>query len=109
MAILTRARKLQKFHKRLSICQFLIHSSDRPSENLTVPSCRNPPAWKRLISDTLSADERVHLIKFIFSDRDEVVVFEYLSRADAQAFVDIVDEASVHIFLSPKNRTAESR
>ena len=107
MATLTRARKLQKSCKRFSICQFLIHSSDRPSGSLTIPSCRNPPVWKRLISDTLSTDERIPLIKYIFSDRDEVVVFEYLSRADAQAFIDVVDEASVHI--SPGNGTAESR
>ena len=31
-------------------------------------------------------------MKSIFSDRDEVEVFEYLSGKDAQAFVDVIDE-----------------
>ena len=55
-----------------------------------------------MISDTLSMDERIPLIKSIFSDRDEVVVLEYLSRVDAQAFVDVIDEASIRILLSLK-------
>ena len=60
----------------------------------------NPPAWKRLISPTTSAEERTDLITSIFSDRDEVKVLECLSGNDAQAFVDAIDEASIFI-LSP--------
>ena len=71
--------------------------------------CRNPPAWKRLISDTLSTDERIPLIKSIFSDRDEVVVFEYLSGDDAQAFFDVIGEVSIHILLPLKDGSTESR
>ena len=52
-------------------------------------------------------DERIPLIKSICSDRDEVVVFEYLSRDDAQAFVDVIDEASTRILLLLKNGSVE--
>ena len=34
----------------------------------------------------------------IFSDRDEVEVFQYLSGNDAQAFVDMIHEASTLFF-----------
>ena len=70
---------------------------------------RNPPAWKRLISPTISTDERIDLIKSIFSDRDEVEVFNYLSGGDAQAFVDTIDEASVCILLPRRSESVESR
>ena len=59
----------------------------------------NPPAWERLIGPNTSTEVRIDLIMSIFSDRDEVEVFDYLSRNDAQAFVDVVDEVSVCIFL----------
>ena len=52
-----------------------------------------------MISPTISTDERVGLIKSIFSDRDEVEVFKYLSGNDAQALVDVIDEASICILL----------
>ena len=52
-----------------------------------------------MISDTISTDERIPLIKTIFSHRDEGVVLERLSRANAQAFVDVIDEAGIHILL----------
>ena len=65
--------------------------------------CRNPPAWKKLISDTISTDERIPLIRSIFSDCEEVVVFEYLSGDDAQGFVDVIDEVGVHILLPLKS------
>ena len=54
----------------------------------------NPPAWKLLISPTVSTEERAGLIASIFSDRDEVKAFEHLSGNHAQAFVDVMDEAS---------------
>ena len=68
----------------------------------------NPPPWKRLIDPTLPVNERIPLITFIFSDRDEVEVFKHLSRDDAQAFVDMVDEASVYILFPLKNGSVES-
>ena len=52
-----------------------------------------------MISPTISTDERIGLIKLIFSDRDEVEVFKYLSGNDAQALVDVIDEASICILL----------
>ena len=53
-----------------------------------------------MINPTLPTDERVRLMMSIFSDRDEVEVFRYLSGSDAQAFVDVIDKVSVRI-LSP--------
>ena len=37
-----------------------------------------------LIADTISMGDRIPLIKYIFSDRDEVEVFEYLSTEDSR-------------------------
>lgn len=56
----------------------------------------DPPAWKRLISDPLSADERASLITSIFSDPDLIEVVGNLLRDDAQTFVDVVDEVNTH-------------
>ena len=50
--------------------------------------------WKRLIDHTLPTNERIQLIITIFSDRDEVEMFKYLSGDNAQAFVDAIHEAS---------------
>ena len=58
------------------------------------------PLWKRLINPGLSTNERIPLILSIFSDRDEVEVFENLSGSDAQAFVDVISEARIRILLS---------
>ena len=54
-------------------------------------------------------DEQMDLIKSIFSDRDEVEVFDYLSGGDAQAFVDTIDEASVRIRLPRRSGPVEFR
>ena len=44
-------------------------------------------------------EEQIDLIKTLFSDRDEVEVFKYLSGGDARAFVNTIDEASLRIRL----------
>lgn len=71
-----------------------------PTRELDASLYRNPPTWKLLIVNTLSMDERIPLITFIFSDHDEVEALKYLSRCDAQAFVNVIDEASTP---SPKD------
>ena len=45
---------------------------------IRLASSHTPPR-KMLIADTISMSDRLPLIKYIFSDRDEVGVFEYLS------------------------------
>ena len=71
--------------------------------SLTVLSCSDLPAWKQLISPTLSTDERIHLITSIFSDRNEAEVVGYLSGDDTQAFVDAVYEVIIHPLLPPRS------
>ena len=65
------------------------------------------PAWKRLISPTLSAHDRISLITSIFLDRNEVEVVGNLSGYDAQTYVNVVNEVSIHILppstLTPTN------
>ena len=69
-----------------------------------------PRPWKRLISDiTLSKHERVSLITCIFSDSNEVESVRLLSGDDAQAFIDVIDEVSVHTFLTPDARMVGSQ
>jgi len=80
----------------LTLLVSLILAIDPPS-SLTLLMFSAPPAWKRLISPTLPTNERIQLIISIFSCHDEADVFKYPSGNDAQAFVDVVDEVSVHI------------
>ena len=90
--------------KASEVLQILLDSSVPHSlrhlfiRRLYVLKFSNPPAWKRLINPTLPRRERVDLIKSIFSDRDESEAFEHLSGNDAQAFVDMITEASIHDF-----------
>ena len=65
-------------------------------------------AWKRLINPALPANERIDLIKFVFSDRYEAEVFDHVSGNDAQAFVDVIYEASVCILLPLEIGSVES-
>jgi len=53
------------------------------------------PAWKRLLSKTLTTPERVSLITAIFSDHDQVEIYRHLSRTDAQTFIDMMDEVII--------------
>ena len=69
--------------------------------------CRNPPTWKRLINPTVATDECINLIKSIFSDRDEVVVLEFISDNDSQAFVDVIDKVSICTLLPLKDGLVE--
>ena len=52
-----------------------------------------------MIDPTLPVNERIPLITSIFSDRDEVEVFKHLPKDDAQAFVNVIDEASICVLL----------
>ena len=63
----------------------------------------NLPAWKRLISHTITADERISLIMTIFSDYNQVEKASHLSGNDAQAFVDTIDEVRLCIISPPTN------
>ena len=63
----------------------------------------DPPAWKRLISYTLTTDERISLIATIFSDHNQVQVVKHLSGHDAQIFIDTIDEVSLYTLLLLKN------
>jgi len=52
------------------------------------------PAWKRLISHTLTAHERMSVIATIFSDDTQVETVRQLSANDARTFIDRIDEVS---------------
>ena len=56
--------------------------------------CSEDPIWKQLISDPLSAHERIPLITTIFSDKNQVEMVGNLSGNDAQVFIDLIDEVS---------------
>ena len=62
------------------------------------PVCSEDPAWKQLISDTITTDERISLITLIFSDHDHVKMAEDLSGNDAQNVIDAIDEVSTFTF-----------
>ena len=64
----------------------------------TLDFAGGPPAWKRLISDALTTEERVSLIVEIFSDHDQVETVRNLSGDDAQAFIDVIDEVMLSCF-----------
>ena len=53
-------------------------------------------AWKRSIDRPIAIDKRISLITAIFSNRGVAEAVKRLSRDDAQAFVDVVDEVPPH-------------
>ena len=89
MNTLDRVRRLWKSCKLSLARRFLAYSGNHPPGRLTVLISSNPPPWKRLISPTLSTNERADLIMSIFSDPDEAEVFEYLSGERMQHVSDL--------------------
>jgi len=89
------------------VSSFLIadHAFSEPNCSLVD---REPPAWKRLVTYALEAQERVSLITDIFSEQDEPEAVEHLRGEDAQAFVDVIDKVRSHI-STPKKRARRSR
>ena len=63
------------------------------------------PAWKHLINSTLAANKRIPLILAMFSDHHEIEIAGHLCRDDAQAFVNIIDEVSLHTRSPEKNES----
>ena len=49
-------------------------------------------AWKRSINQPIVIDQRISLITAIFSNHRVAEAVKCLSREDAQAFVDVIDE-----------------
>jgi hypothetical protein len=64
-----------------------------------------PSAWERLINRSFAARDRTPLIAAIFSNPNVVEKVKSLSGDDAQAFIDVIDEASPR---SQKNKLIES-
>ena len=64
------------------------------------------PAWKRLISRPLPTDERTSLITAIFSEDGEADAANDLDVANAQAFVDVIDEV-LSYFSPPRSRPSD--
>ena len=56
------------------------------------------PAWKQLLDPTLATHKRISLILTIFSGSDEVEITRIFFGDDAQTFVDVIDEVSIHTF-----------
>ena len=54
--------------------------------------CSEDLAWKRLISRTLAAPERVSLITTIFSSNNGVNTVKNISGNDARALINVMDE-----------------
>jgi len=48
--------------------------------------------WKRSMDRPIAVDKRISLITALFSNRGVAEALKRLSRVDAQAFVDVVDE-----------------
>jgi len=61
-----------------------------------------------LISHPLSNHERISLIISIFSDHNGVEVVGHLSGGDAQAFVDVIDEAGIQVLSSVVGGSVDS-
>ena len=70
------------------------------------PRCSDNPLWKHLIGLPFTKDQRVSLIEDLLSDRSEMEALMDLGGADAQSFIDVVDEVSIHAFIGI-NRPAD--
>lgn len=55
--------------------------------------------WKELIDPALVTDERIPVVTAIFSDPNETKAVGHLSEADAQPFVDVIDEVFPLCFI----------
>ena len=69
-----------------------------------LPIYSEHPFWKRLITDTLTTDERISLITTIFLDKDQIEMVRGLSGVDAQTFVDTTYEASSRATSHPSTK-----
>ena len=58
--------------------------------------CSDDPLWKHLIDRPFTKDQRVSLIEDLFSDGSEMEALKDLGGGDAQSFIDVVDEVSLH-------------
>ena len=58
--------------------------------------------WKRSIDRPIAIDKLISLITAIFSNRGVAEAVKRLSRDDAQAFVDVVDEVILHSSIQGK-------
>ena len=56
-------------------------------------------AWKCLIDRRLTSDERVSLIRDIFSDHNDTTAVVRLRGDDAQSFVDVIDKVLFRPFI----------
>ena len=59
-------------------------------------------AWKRSIDHPIATDKRISSITAILSNRFVAEAVKRLSRDDAQAFVDVVDEVLFHSSIQEK-------
>jgi len=71
-------------------------------------ACSEDPPWRQLIKSTLNAHERILLITAIFSDNNQIKAVSKLSGDDAQAFIDVIDEVSLHAIPCSKGRSFKS-
>ena len=58
--------------------------------------------WKRSMDQPIAIDKRISLVTAIFSNRGVAEAVKRLSRDDAQAFVDVVDEVILHSSIQVK-------
>ena len=57
------------------------------------------PAWKRLINNSPTSNEKLSLITEIFSNRDETDTVKRLQGDEAQSFVDAIDQVVPPVIL----------
>jgi len=84
-------RNLIGVHKCCRFCVACKFQSLWNRAQLRFTGCRIS-AWKRSIDRPIAMDKRISLITAIFSNRGLAEAVKRLSRDDAQAFVDVVDE-----------------
>ena len=78
-----------------SLDSFTVHSED--------------PAWKQLISHTLTTRERISLITTIFSDHNQVEMVGNLFGDDAQNLINAIDEVCACTLSYLRDRSVDSR
>ena len=73
------------------------------------PVCSENSAWKRLTNHNLTTNERVSLIKMVFSHSDQVRMVQHLDGDDAQDCVDTINEVSTRTVSPLGDRLVDSR
>jgi len=74
-------------------------ATEVPAPDPSVVIDSHEQVWQRLISHTIPQDELPSFIETIFSGKNATDMADSLQGSDAQALIDVIDEARHHPYI----------